>query len=75
MILTWEKPEQTMSKEDWANNHQACGAPPGTYVPNMSKEAQLQWKAKYRAKLGQVEIRRDGLVIVVSLYGYKYNRS
>jgi hypothetical protein len=71
MILTWEKPKQVMSKEAW-KSIEADSCVPGTYTPNMSKADQLAWKAKFRSKLGQVEIRRDGLVIVVSLDGYRY---
>ncbi len=74
-VLMWEKPKQVTSKEDWKEN-QADGAVPGTWAPNMSREDQMRWKAKVvGATLGfpQVEIRRNGMVIVLSKKGYKYN--
>jgi len=80
-ILSWDKPKRARSKEAHAQIS-ADGAPPGVYVPNMSQEDQLKWKAKLvGVKTGhpQVEIRRthrgNGLVIIVSLgggYSYKY---
>jgi uncharacterized protein YigE (DUF2233 family) len=75
MILTFGKPKRAMSKEA----HQsisADGAPPGVYVPNMSKVDAMKWKAKLVGqKTGrhQIEIRRDGVVIIVGgEKGYKY---
>lgn len=74
-ILSWDKPAQVVSKEEWASN-QADSAPPGTYVPNMSEEDVRRWKAKrvgFKAGHPQIEIRKDTTVIVVSLHGgYKY---
>jgi len=80
-ILSWEKPKRVRSKEEHAKIS-ADGAPPGVYVPNMSEDDQLKWKAKLvGVKVGypQVEIgktfRGNGLVILVSLgngYQYKY---
>lgn len=74
-VLMWEKPKRVMSKETWTSI-QADGAPPGTYCSNMSPEDQMRWKAKLvGVTLGfpQVEIRRNGLVVIVSSRGYKYN--
>lgn len=74
-ILSWDKPAQVVSKEEWASN-QADSAPPGTYVPNMSKDDIRRWKAKrvgFKAGHPQIEIRKNTTVIVVSLHGgYKY---
>lgn len=74
-ILSWDKPEKVMSIEEWAS-WQADSAPPGTYVPNMSKEDVRRWKAKrvgFKAGHPQIEIRKDSTVIIVSLHGgYKY---
>ena len=73
-VLMWEKPKQVLSKADWAAN-QADSAPPGTFVPNMSEEDRMRWKAKLvgiKTGFPQVEIRRDSTVIIVSLRGYKY---
>lgn len=74
-VLTWEKPEKLRSSEEHAADHSADGAPPGAYVPNMSAEDRMKWKAKlagHKAGYPQVELRRDGCVIVVSSRGYKY---
>lgn len=74
-VLMWEKPKQIMSKEE-RDSYQADGAPPGTWMPNMSREDSMRWKAKIVGKtLGfpQVELRRNGMVIILSKKGYKYN--
>ncbi len=74
-ILSWNKPEKVMTTEQW-EDISADGAPPGVYVPNMSKEDQLKWKAKLTGKkfgYPQVEIRRNGMVLIVCLdKGYNY---
>lgn len=73
-VLSWEKPKQLVSKEEWAEN-QADGAPPGTFAPNMSPADIGKWKAKLvgqKTGFPQVEIRKDSTVIIVSLNGYKY---
>jgi len=74
-VLMWEKPKQIISKEEWKGN-QADSAPPGTFMPNMSREDSMRWKAKIvGATLGfpQVELRRNGMVVILSKKGYKYN--
>jgi len=76
-ILSWDKPKKAMSTEQW-KSISADGAPPGVYVPNMSREDDLKWKAKLtgqRRGSPQVEIRRGGMLIIVNLgggYVYKY---
>lgn len=71
-ILSWDKPTQVMSKEKWASIS-ADGAPPGVYVPNMSRADQEKWKAKIiGGQYPRVEIRKTAssqMVIVVSLTG------
>ena len=71
-VLSFVKPERAKSIEDW-KSLQADGAPPGTYVPNMTKEDRLKWKATVvGTKSGnhQIEIRsmspHSNVVIVVS---------
>jgi len=74
-LLSWEKPKKLRDSEEHAADHSADGAPPGAYVPNMSDEDRMKWKAKlvgHKAGFPQVEIRRDGCVIIVSSRGYKY---
>ncbi len=73
MILSFVKPKKALSTEDWKNQHSADGAPPGVYVPNMSEEDMLKWKAKVvGSKDGnhQIEIRsletRSNLVAIVN---------
>lgn len=68
-ILSWDKPAKVMPREEW-ESISADGAPPGVYIPNMSKEDMLKWKAK---KVGQrVEIRKTAgsqILIKVTLEG------
>ncbi len=71
----WEKPKKLRDSKEHADDHCADGAPPGAYVPNMSAEDAMKWKAKlagHKTGFPQVELRRDGCVIVVSTRGYKY---
>ena len=71
-VLTWSKPPRIMSPEARASIR-AAGAPPGVFAPNMSAADEMKWKAKLtgvRRKTGpQVEIRRNGMVVIVSLDG------
>ena len=79
-IVMWDKPKRKMSKEDWKNSHSACGAPPGTYVPNMSRKDAKRWKGKIVGqRLGhpQAELRKSfngaQMLIIISVKGgYKY---
>ena len=60
-VLTWDKPAQAKSYEEWAS-YQADSAPPGTYQPNMSDSAKEMWKAKLCGQRGgqlYVEIRKS----------------
>lgn len=73
-VLMWEKPEQAVSKESW-KSRSADSAPPGAYTSNMSVEDLRRWKACVKGHTKgypQVELRRDGMVIVLSTDGYKY---
>jgi hypothetical protein len=58
-LLSWDKPKKARTTEEHNDTFVADGAPPGTYVPNMSDEDQEKWKAK---KVGgkdlRVEIRK-----------------
>lgn len=73
-ILSWDKPKQVLTKEQW-QNISADSAPPGVYTPNMSEDDRLKWRAKLiKGVFPKVEIRkgyRDGTnqVIVVSRAG------
>jgi len=75
-VLSWEKPEQIMPKEDWL----ALGfddGPPGAYVPNMSQADRLLWKAKFiGGKYLRVEIRKSikiGYGYVGTLFGKHFS--
>jgi len=73
-ILSWDKPEKIMTTEQWAALSFDDG-PPGAYVPNMSTEDRLRWKAKYiGGKYARVEIRKTAtnftqMLIIVTLTG------
>lgn len=62
-LLVWDKPPQTMSKEEWSS-FTADSAPPGVYTPNMSAEDRKKWRAKKVAD--RVEVRtqcRNGTLL------------
>ena len=75
-VLCWDKPEQIMSKDEWASMV-FDGGPPGSYVPNMSSEDRAKWKAKFiGGKYARVEIRKTftevqhvQTLVIVSLSG------
>lgn len=75
-ILTWEKPKQVLSKEEWKNSIGFDGGPYGGYESNMSIEDRQLWKAKLiKGKFPRVEIRKTTtngvqILIVVSNNGF-----
>ena len=76
-ILKWDEPQKVMSTDEW-KAISADGAPPGVYVPNMSKADELAWKAKLvgvTTEYPRVEIRKSSyalVLIIVSLgQGFK----
>lgn len=74
-VLMWDKPKKARSAEKHADMYSADGAPPGCYAPNMSEEDTMRWKAKFvnlKTDYPQVELRRNGVVVVIGLRGYKY---
>jgi len=57
-LLSWDKPKKARTTEKHNNTFVADGAPPGTYVPNMSDEDVHKWKAKLiGGKDQRVEVR------------------
>jgi hypothetical protein len=78
-ILSWDKPKQKQSVEEW-KNQSFDGGPAGGYLPNMSDDDMNKWKAKLIGKTTsspQVEIRKTikgtQLLVIVNLGGgYKY---
>ena len=75
-IVMWNKPKRIMSEESRRKNFSSDSEVPGTYVPNMSAADVASWKGKlvrHTTDNPQVELRKDTMVIVVSLRGgYKY---
>jgi len=58
-LLDWSKPKKARTTEEHNTTFVADGAPPGTYVPNMSDEDKRKWKAKrVGGKDPRVEIRK-----------------
>lgn len=45
-LLKWDKPKQVASAEEWNKEWSSSAEAPGTYVPNMSEEDRLSWKAE-----------------------------
>ena len=57
-ILSWDIPKKVIPKDDWKKKS-FDGGPDGGYVPNMSKEDRLKWKAKHiKGSDPRVEIRK-----------------
>lgn len=81
-ILNWNKPVKVASSAEHIATEGFDGGPAGGYVPNMSEEDKLKWKAKLVGKTTnhpQVEIRKSfdrvQFTMIVSLgngYTYKY---
>ena len=84
MKLNWDKPKKVLSTDAWRESYGFEDGPHGGYVPNMSHEDAISWKAKITGtKLGypQVEIRKSAnegqLLMIVNLgdgYNYKHYR-
>ena len=73
MILSFKKLKKVTPTEEHNRNYSSdCGVP-GTYVPNMSGEDRVRWKAKLvgqRSKNYQIEIRTEepgaNLLVIVN---------
>jgi len=58
-ILDWSEPKKARPTKEHNETFVADGAPPGTYVPNMSNEDKAKWRAKLiGGKDPRVEIRK-----------------
>lgn len=58
-ILSWETPKRVRSHKKHVEMYQADVGIPGTYVPNMSEEDKLRWKAHLvTGEDPRVEIRK-----------------
>lgn len=70
-ILSFEKPKKIRTTEKHNETYSSdCGVP-GTFVPNMSNDDNIKWKAKYiKSNDERVEIRKsfDGTQVVIVVY-------
>ena len=75
-LLSFDKPKKVRTTEEHNKMFSSdCGVA-GTYVPNMSKEDELKWKAKHiKGDDERVEIRKEfgGANLVVIVYKNQYN--
>jgi hypothetical protein len=75
-LLSFDKPKKARSTEEHNKMFSSdCGVA-GTYVPNMSKEDELKWKAKHiKGDEERVEIRKEfgGANLVIIVYKNPYN--
>lgn len=59
-VLDWNKPKKLRPQAEHNRTYVADGAPDGAYVPNMSDEDKLKWKAIYHGGSDpRVEIRKS----------------
>ena len=59
-LLSFDKPKKIRSTEEHNKMFSSDSGISGTYVPNMSKEDQLKWKAKHiKGDDERVEIRKE----------------
>jgi hypothetical protein len=79
-ILSFEKPKKVRSTEKHNEMFSSDSGVAGTYVPNMSEEDELKWKAKHiKGDDERVEIRKtiDGAQLLIVVYAkarpVKYN--
>lgn len=70
-LLSFDKPKKLRSTEKHNAMYSSdCGVP-GTFVPNMSKEDRLKWKAKHiKGDDERIEIRKDlgGANVLIVVY-------
>ena len=59
-LLSFDKPKKVRSAEEHNKMFSSDSGIAGTYVPNMSKEDQLKWKAKHiKGDDERIEIRKE----------------
>lgn len=75
MILSFDKPKKIRSTEEHNKMYSSdCGVA-GTYVPNMSEDDRLKWKAKHiKGNDERIEIRKElgGANLLVVVYKDSY---
>jgi hypothetical protein len=70
-LLEFEKPKKIRSTEEHNKMYSSSADAAGTYVPNMSKEDMLKWKAKHiTGEDERIEIHKtiDGVQVVIIVY-------
>lgn len=69
-VLSFDNPKKTRSTEEHNKLHSSDCEVSGTYVPNMSEEDNLKWKAKHiKGKDERIEIRKSlGAQVVIVVY-------
>lgn len=76
MILDFEKPKKVRSTEEHNNLFSSDSGVAGTFVPNMSKEDELKWKAKHIGGNDErIEIRKTlgGAQVLIIVYKEPYH--
>lgn len=59
-VLNFNKPKKAIPTAEHNAMYQADGAPPGVYIPNMSRHDEYTWRAKHiKGDNERVEIRRS----------------
>lgn len=77
-ILSFDKPKKIRSTEEHNKKFSSDSGIAGTYVPNMSKEDRLKWKAKHiKGDDERIEIRKElgGANVCVIVYKKEYDPS
>ena len=75
-MLDFEKPKKIRSTEEHNKKYSSDSGVAGTFVPNMSKEDELKWKAKHiQGDNERVEIRKTlgGSNVLIIVYKNAYN--
>jgi hypothetical protein len=70
-LLDFEKPVKIHTTEEHNKMYSSSADAAGTYVPNMSKEDMLKWKAKHiTGENERIEIHKtiDGVQVVIIVY-------
>jgi len=70
-ILSFDKPKKVLTTEKHNERYSSDSGIAGTYVPNMSKDDMLKWKAKYiKGDDERIEIRKtiEGIQLLIVVY-------
>jgi hypothetical protein len=77
-ILSFDKPKKISSTEEHNKKFSSDSGIAGTYVPNMSEDDKLKWKAKHiTGEDERIEIRKtfEGVQILIIVYKKEYHPS